>query len=276
MRIAIISASSDIGRALARHWALQGNSVVGTFRTRSGETLALENDGVPLVQCDLGDVASIDRACARIAELLGKWDALVVCPGTLEPIGEFATVDFGAWATSVDQNFLAQMRCMHALLPHRSRENPLGACVISWAGGGTNSAPKAYSAYTVSKFALIKMMELLDSEVPDVRFVALGPGWVRTKIHQETLRAGPRAGKSYELTANKLGRPEGAGWTEMSTILACCDWVLSAPRRVVGGRNVSVAHDSWEDPSLAAVLEAEPDMYKLRRYGNNWRRPSEH
>jgi len=272
MRIAVISASSDIGHALAAHWTAKGWTVVGTYRTQSPKTRALENDGVSLVPCDLGDSASIDAACGRVAELLGDWDGLVVCPGTLEPIGEFAAVNFGAWATSVDCNFVAQMRCIHALLPYRNQESPLGACVIAWAGGGTNSAPKAFSAYTVSRVAVVKMMELLDAEVPDIRFVTVGPGWVRTKIHQETMRARRRAGEAYEVTANKLKNPEGAGWTDMATVLACCDWILSAPRHVVGGRNISVAHDPWAEPSLAAALEADPDMYKLRRHGNDWRR----
>ena len=34
------------------------------------------------------------------------------------------------------------------------------------------------------------MCELLDAEVPDVKFVILGPGWVRTKIHDAVLQAG--------------------------------------------------------------------------------------
>ena len=32
--------------------------------------------------------------------------------------------------------------------------------VITWAGGGVNSAPLRYSAYTISKIAQLKMMEL--------------------------------------------------------------------------------------------------------------------
>ena len=271
MKIAVVSASSDIGHALAAHWVARGDTVAGTYRTLSPKAVALQERGVSLIHCDLDAPASVTAACARLAELAGPWDALVVCPATLEPIGEFADGDFDAWAESLSRNFVAQMRCIHALLPSRNREAVNGPCVIAWAGSGTNSAPRALSAYTISKIAQTKMMELLDAEVPDARFVTVGPGWVRTKIHDETMRAGQRAGVAYDVTVGKLTGEDASGWTQLSSVVACCDWLLSADRNVVGGRNFSVAHDAWGTPSLTAALLADRDMYKLRRHGNAWR-----
>ena len=61
--------------------------------------------------------------------------------------------------------------------------------MITFAGGGTNSAPRYNSSYVSSKIALTKSMELLDAEYEDTRFSILGPGWVKTKIHTEMLDA---------------------------------------------------------------------------------------
>ena len=67
------------------------------------------------------------------------------------------------------------------------------------AGGGTNSAFKFYSAYCISKIALIKMCELIDAEDPKIKIQILGPGFVKTKTHLETIKAGNRAGNNYKI-----------------------------------------------------------------------------
>lgn len=267
MRAIVISATSDIGTALCKQWVQMGWQVSGTFRTESSAMAALDEAGVQLVSCDLCDVKSVEQAALTLNQTPAPWDVLVLCPGQLEPIGTFGDVLFESWAKSIDVNFTAQLRLLHALLPSRNVENPLGPCVLFFAGGGSNSAPVNYSAYTVSKIALTKMTELLDAELPDSRFVIVGPGWVKTKIHAETLAAGARAGKNYQTTKQKL---KGDDCVPMNKVLECCNWIIESARLQVGGRNFSVAHDAWGQPELDEVLEQRPNMYKLRRSGNDW------
>jgi NAD(P)-dependent dehydrogenase (short-subunit alcohol dehydrogenase family) len=157
------------------------------------------------------------------------------------------------------------MRLTHYMLGLRNAQSTLEPCVIYFAGGGTNNATPNYSAYTLSKIALIKMCELLHAEIPDVRFTIVGPGWVNTKIHQETLQAGTRAGANYARTVEVI---QHNTFTAMERVLDCCDWLSTAPRSEIGGRNFSVAHDAWGTEALRCALRADPDMYKLRRAGN--------
>ena len=263
----IISASSDIGNAMSLRWLAYGWSIFGTYRTQSQAVDELRIRGVKLVSCDLSSVKSIRDACADLRSLCPQWDVLAVCPGTQDPIGAFAECDFDEWEESVKVNFTAQMRIVHQLLPSRRTKYALGPCILFFAGGGTNNAPINYSAYVVSKIALIKMCELLDAEIPDTRFVIVGPGWVKTKIHESTLQAGERAGANYQHTIQKLASDE---CTRMDQVMNCCDWVVDAPRKLVSGRNFSVVSDMWETMELAQRLAEEPNMYKLRRYGNDW------
>jgi NAD(P)-dependent dehydrogenase (short-subunit alcohol dehydrogenase family) len=141
-----------------------------------------------------------------------------------------------------------------------------GACVLLFAGGGTNDAPLNYSAYTISKIALIKMCELLDAEIPDTRFVIVGPGVVQTKIHRATVEAGARAGQNAQRAREAL---EGSHCTPMERVLDCCDWVVEAPRESISGRNFSIVFDAWGTEALERQLMQDPDLYKLRRSGND-------
>lgn len=263
----IISASSDIGAAMSRRWLTRGWKIFGTYRTKSQAVDELEAQGVQLVHCDFLDTQSIHDACSNLRMLCPAWDILVMCPGTQDPVGAFIECSFDEWEESARINFMSQMRTIHELLPSRRINSIREPCILLFAGGGTNNAPVNYSAYVVSKIALIKMCELLDAEIPDMRFVIIGPGWVKTKIHESTLRAGVRAGANYQRTLLKLA---GNECTPMDEVLDCCDWVVDAPRELVSGRNFSVVFDMWGTEQLAKRLTREPDMYKLRRYGNNW------
>ncbi len=262
----IISISSDIGTALSRHWLDSGHRVLGTYRTESAQLRTLERSGAALVHCDLTDEVSIAKAAKKLADEAGPWDALIIAPGTQEPVGPFADTDIDAWDRSITANFTGQMRILHALLPVRNRDTVLGPLVLLFAGGGTNSATLNYSAYTVSKIALIKMCELLDEEIPDTRFSIVGPGWVKTKIHEATLTAGNQAGDNFERTVDKLASDE---CVPTEKIVEFCDWIMDAPREVVGGRNFSLVYDLWGTPDMDELLHQNPDLYKLRRSGND-------
>jgi NAD(P)-dependent dehydrogenase (short-subunit alcohol dehydrogenase family) len=261
----IISVSSDIGTAMSRRWLARGWNVAGTYRTGSQPVEELRSLGVKLVYADISDPPSVREACSGLRALCPEWDVLVMCPGSLDPVGAFVECDFDEWEASVGVNFLGQMRFLHELLPSRLVASPPGPCVLLFAGGGTNSAPANYSAYTVSKIASIKMVEILDAEISDTRFAIVGPGWVKTKIHAATLGAPTQAGISYQRTVDKLAGDE---CTPMEQILDCCDWLIDAPRALIGGRNFSVAFDAWGTKELEARLHEDPDMYKLRRSGN--------
>jgi NAD(P)-dependent dehydrogenase (short-subunit alcohol dehydrogenase family) len=262
----VVAASSDIGFALSMRWKSRNWQVAGTFRNASQNVVDLKTSGVSMVKCDLMDPSEVAEATRQLVHLIKEWDVLALCPGTLEPVGPFSDIAFSDWAASIQVNLVAPLRMIHALLPHRSVE--ASPTVVLFAGAGTNSAPPNYSSYVTSKIGLIKMCELLDAEIPDVRFTIIGPGWVPTKIHQATLRSVESAGENYSSTVNHL---ESDGSTALTRVLDCCDWVISAQRSEVGGRNFSVVNDSWGIEDLSQQLEADSDMYKLRRAGNDWR-----
>jgi len=262
----VLSITSDIGIALANAWLDRGLTVAGTYRTESPALDELRGRGATLFPCDLSDRASVNTAVAALVKAVPNWDVLVVAPGTQEPVGAFVDCNFDEWEASISINFTAQLRAVHGLLPARRVTSERGPMVLMFAGGGTNNATKNYSAYTIAKIASIKMVELLDAEIGDTRFTILGPGWVKTKIHDATLAAGARAGANFERTKTMLASND---CVPIERVVECCDWMIDAPRAAIGGRNISLVYDCWDDPRLLRLLADEPDLYKLRRAGND-------
>lgn len=263
--VLILGVTSDIGRELAVRFVADGWAVVGTYRESAHLT------GLPpacrVLACDVESRRSVNDfvdACARAGIV---WDVFVVAVGSEEPIGPFWECDEDEWERGVTVNALAPLRILRKVYPLR---NPRGRpSVIFFSGAGTNSAAPAYSAYCASKILLIKMCELLDAESPDTSFVIIGPGIVRTKIHEQTLRVPGRSGANYRKVVDFLGSDRPG--TSHDDIYACVHWCIQAEKRAVGGRNISLVYDVWRDGrvNLGAALCRDPELYKLRRFGND-------
>jgi len=263
----IISISSDIGFNLAKDWLDKGIKVSGTYRTKTDQCEELEALGAKLIKCDLSDIKSIDDSIRELNKLQ-KWNDLVVATGSLEPIGNFIDCDIDAWSNSINVNFISQIRFIHGLLPNRNLEDSSSPSVLMFAGPGTNNATQDYSAYTISKIASIKMVELFDTEITDTSFSILGPGWVKTKLHDSTIQSKDAGGSNYYKTIEMLGE-DGKKCYPMEKVIDCCNWILSSDRELVGGRNFSSVFDPWEDEKIKLIMN-DKNLFKLRRFGNDF------
>lgn len=257
----IISASSDIGYELAMDWARRGYQVSGTFRTMTEKVLELKSAGLDLAECDLADTQSIERAAGKLFKKY--FSRVVLAAGTQEPIGLFGDTNFDDWAHSFEINFLGQLRFLHYLIQNNGTSD---ARVLLFAGGGTNSATQRYSAYTISKIASIKMVELLAAEYPQTAFTILGPGWVKTKIHNATLNEPDQSGPNYQITVERFNKNN---FFSMEKVIECINWIFDEEVSLISGRNFSAVHDQWGSEALRRALRRDPSLYTLRRAGND-------
>ena len=259
----IVSASSDIGFELGASWVRSGHKVFGTYRDGSAGS-KLTQIGMSASHLDLLEKGSASRATDELFQCLRgeKWEVLVLAAGTMMPISNFRDADFGEWSEAFEVNFLAQAKILQSLLGQAQKN----AQVIHFAGAGTNSAVKNFSSYSVSKIAGIKLFEILAAEEPSVKFTSLGPGWVKTKIHNETLLAGSKAGDGLTATEQRFHEEN---FFSMERVINAIDWIVEADSRLVSGRNFSAAHDPFQSDELTSRLSELPDMFKLRRHGND-------
>jgi short-subunit dehydrogenase len=246
---------------------------VGTYRNKPPTELLEAGKEMPLelIRWDATCPADDERLRTAFATQQRRWDLFISCVGQLSPIGHFFDLPFGEWEKSVSLNSLAQLRALHTLFPYRTPEARHD--IVFFAGGGTNGPFEHYSAYAAGKLMLIKMIELIANENPDVNIAILGTGWVRTKIHEQTLAA-KSAGTNLETTRRFLAsNQQGTSFDEIYEMIS---WVCAQDIAVTSGRNFAVAHDAWKTSNgerLKEWLRGDPDKYRLRRFGNNWEPP---
>jgi NAD(P)-dependent dehydrogenase (short-subunit alcohol dehydrogenase family) len=258
----ILGVTAEIGWAIAERLMATGWRIVGTGRADSGLAKASTADAYHFIPCDLDEPSSIAASLACFAGMSCPWNLFVSAVGTMEPIGRFFDLPFDEWERSFRVNSIEQLRVLHGIWPQRSKSGAID--IMLMAGGGTNNAFTNYSAYCLSKIALIKMCELIDDEEPSANAFIIGPGYVRTKIHKQTLKAGPAAGSGYEKTVNFLA----TSGTSFDDIYANMVWCMTQGRAVAGGRNFSTVHDPWKEGGevLMRRLLKDSDAYRLRRH----------
>ncbi len=262
----IAAISSDIGKALAQLYLAGGCKVFGTFRTDFGLSELRAHPEVQLVQCDITQPQDLERVSEALQQLGFRWDTFVSAVGQLSPIGNFLDVDRDRWVDSVAMNGVQQLALLHAISPFRKPKTL--ARVAFLVGGAINRGFPSYSAYSLGKLQLVKFCELIHHEAVDMHAIAIGTGWVATKIHEQTLEAQTLAGDNYQRTIDFLNHSETG--TSIADIKSLIDWCFSQPRAVTGGRNFSVVHDPWRNGGTALIeaLRSDDDGYRLRRNGN--------
>lgn len=258
-RIAIIvGVSADIGRYVAGRLIDDGWMVYGIARTKPPEWPAVWLGLERVFECDFSSRESVRTCVEAVRGVVPQWDLLFSAVGTMKPIAPFFLTDFELWRANIEVNALSQLELLHALYDLRADFSHVGLL----AGGGTNGPFDNYSAYCISKIMLIKMVELLHNECQDLNAFIIGPGFVKTRIHQETLDAGELAGPGAGKTATMMAD----GGTPMEDIYKHLRWCIEQGRDVAGGRNHSTVHDPWQGDTLPGLLQTDADMYRLRRF----------
>ena len=263
--VIVLSASSDIGGEMASRFLDAGYRVLGTVRQPNALTRKLKKRGAILIPVDLTDEHGIEVFTSYLSENNVTWSTFVSAPATLLPIGLFFETDIDEWEQSVMLNSTAQLRFLHSIYPYRDQSTELN--VVFFAGGGTNGGFDRYSAYCLGKILLIKACELIHCEYPMIKTTIIGPGWVRTKGHLETLSAGQSAGTNLARTIEFLNSDQAG--TDYNRIFKCVMWCVESEAKAVGGRNISLVHDHWDSHDggrdLLSALSENEDLFRLRR-----------
>src|SRR4051812_8114197 len=161
----VLGVTADIGRGLTERLLKDNWEVIGVGRKLDRVQDLKDSKNLQLYECNIAAKDSLNDFVTSLRRKNVRWDFLLSSVGSMEPIGAFFSLDFDIWERSITVNFTAQMRALHALWPLRRTGKIIDVMLL--AGGGTNNPFRNYSAYCVSKIALIKMCELIDDEEPD-------------------------------------------------------------------------------------------------------------
>lgn len=260
-RVLVTGGSMGIGRAVSQELARAGARVLVAARGPDAvrETVdALPGQGHRGLTLDVADAASWRQAMPEL-DGEGALGGLVCAAGVLGPIGPLPEVSAESAVDAIAINLVGTMLALHFTLPLLQRSS---GRAVTFSGGGATAALPRYDAYAASKAGVVRLTENV-AAMGAIEINSVAPGFVVTRMHEETLRAGPQAaGAGYH--ARTAEQVQSGGFpVEQAAELVC--FLLSDKARGISGRLISAQWDPWREEEWLARVRSDPDLARLRR-----------
>lgn len=214
------------------------------------------NTKVTVYVADITDPKPVKTA----AEKIGTWDIMIMNAGYMAKKENMETADLSDWWTTFEVwshnllyrsthqitqtqvNIKGQFILIQAFMPTRGKN----AVVVGTSTGGV-VFPEAYSlghsSYMVSKFAIIKFMQVVATEYPDVHVVTIHPGVIETAMYYKA-------------------QLEGLTFDTIQLAAHFTLWVTSEEARFGRGRFLWCNWDVDELKAKVAEIEANEDLFR--------------
>lgn len=260
-RILVSGGSMGIGLEVSCHLAQRGARVV--IAARGAEALEaalaqLDGSGHQGLRLDVADQGGW-RAALDAIDAGGPLHGLVTAAGVLGPIGPLEDLAPQDLIQTIAVNLIGTMLALHHALP---RLRATGGRAVTLSGGGATVPLPRYDAYAASKAAVVRLTENV-AAIGGVEVNCVAPGFVATRMHEGTLKAGPDAAGEdyYEQTRAQLAQ----GGLPASQAAELIGFLLSADAQGISGRLLSAQWDPWREDEFRARLRADDSLATLRR-----------
>jgi NAD(P)-dependent dehydrogenase (short-subunit alcohol dehydrogenase family) len=265
----IVGAGRGIGEAIALRFAQEGAQMVLAARTNSelgrvAGQIKASGGNAYIKATDVTDRGQVNQLVRVSLQAFGRIDVLVNAAGTYGPIGRLWEIDARDWERAFSVNLFSAMLLCHAVLPHMIAAR--SGKIVHFSGGGATSPLPRFSAYGVSKAALVRLMETLAEEVREynIQINAIAPGAVDTRLQDQVLAAGEKAGELYNRMRRMRETGEGATPRDLAAELAA--FLCSEDSCGLTGKLISAPFDDWQSWNKQRIDELmSQSWFTLRR-----------
>jgi len=211
---------------------------------------------------DVSRAEQVDALVAAAVARFGTLDGVIHAAGVYGPIGRVVDVDPSEWFDAIRINllgtFLVARQASRVMVGQ-----PRGGRVVLFSGGGAAAPFPHYTAYACGKIAVVRLTETLAQELAadNVEINCVSPGFVTTRLHQQTLAAGERAGSFLEHTRRHLS----GGGVPAAVGASAAAFLVADAAKGITGKFVAAPYDTWSAwPDRLGALH-DTDIFTLRR-----------
>ena len=183
--VMITGASRGLGRALALAFAREEAKLVITSRSEDSlELVAGEAEGagaeVLAISADVSVDADVEGLVDESVRRFGRIDVLVNNAGLLGPRVPIVEYPEDEWRRVLDANLTAPFLLSKTVIPRM----PEGGSIVNVTSGVSVEGRAEWGAYSVSKFGLEGLTQILAAELKDrgIRINSVDPGGMRTEM----------------------------------------------------------------------------------------------
>jgi NAD(P)-dependent dehydrogenase (short-subunit alcohol dehydrogenase family) len=261
----VTGGAGGIGQAIALALSQRGASVViadisADRLEQARRCLADRGCTVKTQRFDVSDARAWDAAIEGVSNDVGPIDILCNNAGVASE-GPLAEVDPAQWEKLLAINVTGAFLGMQSFVRHVKARGHTGHIVNTASIAGLFSIP-GIGAYTVSKFAMVGMSEVLRMELKDtgIGVSVLCPGLVDTELGNNSNRLLKNEIADFDgaepvLTESRMS-PDSVGQKVAGAIESNTFYIITHPeyRRVIEARHMAIL-DDFRDSAQAGYLE---------------------
>lgn len=268
-QVAIITgAGRGIGRAISVAFAREGAWLFLAARTEAELTETADacrevGAKAQVVVTDVSNRNQVQRLINTAIQGAERVDILVNSAGIYGPIGPTSDIDVSAWTQALEVNLLGPFYLCRSLLPHFIQRKQ-GKIILLGGGGATAPLPN-FSSYAATKAGVVRLADTLAEELKmhNVQVNVIAPGLVDSRLQNEVLTAGSRAGALFDKI--KQVRETGVGAVSPEIAASLAVFLASESSGKLTGKLIAAPYDPWRDwAGKADELNASP-LYTIRR-----------
>ena len=219
-RVIVTGAGSGLGAALCDLLAARGARIIAADidLAAARATAARCGSKVHAVQCDVADLAAVERLAAEADRLIGGVDLLVNNAG-VAVVGQVGAVPMADWRWVIEVNLWGVIHGCHVFVPRLRAQR--GGHILNVASAAGLIAMPSMAPYNATKAAVVALSETLYADLADdgVGVSVLCPSFfptnltrsARTSVDSKLHRAAMRLVEQGSWTAQEVARAALAG-----------------------------------------------------------------
>ena len=261
--IIITGGAGGIGAKLTKHLIRKNYSITVIGRNKSRfENLSINSSNVQFYTIDISSTKDVELFYKWYSDLNNSIFALINAAGVQPPIGEYGNNNHQEWENNLNTNIFGTANMIKGAISllKIGKHNK----IINFSGGGATSFRPNFSAYAVSKIAIVKLTEIIAHELNkySIDVNAVAPGAINTDMLKEIIEAGSDcAGVEY----NDAIKRQKKGGESPDKIIELCDFLLSERSNGISGKLISAIWDDYKNEKFIKRLKNDSDFCTLRR-----------
>lgn len=169
MNILITGVSSGLGYELAKQFNNEGHCVYGLSRNKSDLDINWHS-------IDLSDIYSIEAVLKSLLDSI-ELDLVILNAGQLGEIKPTSDLDIQDFNNIMNVNFLSNKVIIDYVMNNNNVK-----CVIGMSTGAALKPYYGWSLYCTTKSAFKQLISVYAEENPDIQFISLAPGIIKTPM----------------------------------------------------------------------------------------------
>lgn len=237
--ILITGASRGIGAAMARLFAEAGAEVLPHATGMSDAAAGIASDlGTEFLFQDLSEASAGGRLFAAALERAGAIDGVVNNAGVYLPSAIIGDDWEAGWAKTMAVNVQAPADICRAAITHFRARGEGGTVVNIASRAGHRGDGPDHAAYAASKGAVLAMTKTWARALAgeQIRFYAIAPGWVETRMAPEDIAK--RAAAVADIPLGRVAQPEEVAALAAFLLSDACPSAVGATFDVNGASHV--------------------------------------